>query len=38
MDAFRRRPIGTKLAEMTILAGAFICVAGTYVFVKVSGF
>lgn len=38
MGAFRRRPIGTMLAVMTILAGAFICVAGTYVFVKVSGF
>ncbi|KAH0838470.1 acyltransferase-domain-containing protein [Lanmaoa asiatica] len=30
MNAFRRRPIGTILAVMTILAGAFICVAGTY--------
>ena len=38
MDAFRRRPIGTILAVMTILAGGFICVAGTYVFIKESGF
>ena len=38
IGAFRRRPIGTVLAVMTILAGAFICVAGTYVFVKESGF
>lgn len=37
MDAFRRRPIVTMLAVVTILAGAFICVAGTYVFVKESG-
>jgi hypothetical protein len=38
IDAFRRRPIGTMLAVMTILTGAFTCVAGTYVFVKESGF
>ncbi|KAF8845266.1 hypothetical protein BDN67DRAFT_987000 [Paxillus ammoniavirescens] len=34
MGAIKRRPIGTTLALLTILAGAFICVAGTYVFVK----
>ncbi|KAF9243935.1 transmembrane amino acid transporter protein-domain-containing protein [Melanogaster broomeanus] len=38
MDAIKRRPIGTTLAVLTILAGAFICVAGTYVFVKASMF
>jgi hypothetical protein len=31
----RRRWIGTTLALVTIVAGAFICVAGTYVSVKV---
>jgi hypothetical protein len=34
-QALKRRPVGTVLAVLTILAGAFICVAGTYVFVKV---
>ncbi|KIJ68230.1 hypothetical protein HYDPIDRAFT_82700 [Hydnomerulius pinastri MD-312] len=34
MEAIRRRPIGTTIAIATILSGAFICVAGTYVFVK----
>ncbi|KAI9572784.1 transmembrane amino acid transporter protein-domain-containing protein [Boletus coccyginus] len=34
MNAFRQRPIVTMLAVMIILAGAFICIAGTYVFVK----
>jgi len=33
-----KRPVGTILAVLTILAGAFICVAGTYVFIKVSLF
>lgn len=37
MDAIRQRRVGTVLAVMTILAGAFVCVAGTYVFVKESG-
>ncbi|KAH7924890.1 hypothetical protein BV22DRAFT_1195616 [Leucogyrophana mollusca] len=32
--ALRRRPVGTILALLTILAGAFICVAGTYVSIK----
>ncbi|KAI0348690.1 amino acid transporter [Trametopsis cervina] len=32
--ALRTRPIGTILAVLTILAGAFICVAGTYVSIK----
>lgn len=36
MDGIRRRPIGTTLAVLTILSGAFICVAGTYVSVKVG--
>jgi len=35
-DALRSRPIGTFLAVLTILAGAFICVAGTYVSIRVS--
>ena len=35
MDALRRRPVGTMLA---VLVGAFICIAGTYVFVEASGF
>ncbi|KIK98803.1 hypothetical protein PAXRUDRAFT_637401 [Paxillus rubicundulus Ve08.2h10] len=34
MDAIKRRPIGAALAVLTILAGASICVAGTYIFVK----
>lgn len=38
MDAFRQRPIATMLVVMIILAGAFICIAGTYVFVKESRF
>lgn len=32
--ALRDRPVGTALAVFTILAGGFICVAGTYVSVK----
>ncbi|KAH7915339.1 transmembrane amino acid transporter protein-domain-containing protein [Hygrophoropsis aurantiaca] len=32
--ALRQRPVGTILALLTILAGAFICVAGTYVSIK----
>ena len=33
----RRRWMGTVVALLTILSGAFICVAGTYVSVKVRG-
>ncbi|KAG1755078.1 transmembrane amino acid transporter protein-domain-containing protein [Suillus paluster] len=36
VDGIKRRPIGTTLAVLTILAGAFICVAGAYVSIKVS--
>ncbi|KAH9944526.1 amino acid transporter [Epithele typhae] len=32
--ALRKRPVGTVSAVSTVLAGAFICVAGTYVSVK----
>ncbi|CCM00885.1 uncharacterized protein FIBRA_02931 [Fibroporia radiculosa] len=32
--ALRRRWVGTLLAVLTILSGAFICVAGTYVSIK----
>ncbi|KIY65513.1 hypothetical protein CYLTODRAFT_379300 [Cylindrobasidium torrendii FP15055 ss-10] len=32
--SFRRKPIQTALAVFSILAGGFICVAGTYVFIK----
>ena len=35
--ALRRRWAGTVVALLTILSGAFICVAGTYVSVKVRG-
>ncbi|KAI0824185.1 transmembrane amino acid transporter protein-domain-containing protein [Trametes gibbosa] len=35
LSALRRRWIGTTLACSTVLAGAFMCVAGTYVSVKV---
>lgn len=35
LDALRRRWIGTSLAVATIFAGAFMCVAGTYVSIKV---
>ncbi|OJT12628.1 N amino acid transport system protein [Trametes pubescens] len=35
LDALRRRWIGTSLAAATVLAGAFMCVAGTYVSIKV---
>ncbi|KAG2076919.1 amino acid transporter [Suillus decipiens] len=34
MDGLRQRPIGTTIAVLTIIAGAFICVAGTYVSIK----
>ncbi|THH21467.1 hypothetical protein EW146_g75 [Bondarzewia mesenterica] len=34
--ALKRRWIGTALAVATILAGAFICVAGTYVSIKLT--
>lgn len=37
-SALRKRPIGVILAVLTILAGAFICVAGTYVSIKVSSY
>ncbi|EKM60924.1 uncharacterized protein PHACADRAFT_156049 [Phanerochaete carnosa HHB-10118-sp] len=33
-QALKRRKFGTTLAVLTILAGAFICVAGTYVSIK----
>ncbi|THU94850.1 hypothetical protein K435DRAFT_779269 [Dendrothele bispora CBS 962.96] len=33
-EGLRTRPIGTILAIFTILAGAFICVAGTYVSIR----
>lgn len=33
--ALKKRPLSTALAVLTILAGGFICVAGTYVSVKV---
>lgn len=36
MRELKRRFMGTILALLTILAGAFICLAGTYVFVRVS--
>ncbi|KAH7882791.1 transmembrane amino acid transporter protein-domain-containing protein [Phlebopus sp. FC_14] len=32
--AFWKRPFGTALAMLTVLAGAFICIAGTYVSIK----
>ncbi|KAI0702490.1 amino acid transporter [Cytidiella melzeri] len=32
--ALKRRPLGTTVAVLTIAAGGFICVAGTYVSVK----
>jgi hypothetical protein len=31
-----KRPIMTTLSVLTIIAGAFICVAGTYVSIKVG--
>ncbi|TFK86399.1 amino acid transporter [Polyporus arcularius HHB13444] len=34
MDAIKRRWLGTTLAVLTVLAGAFMCVAGTYVSIK----
>lgn len=36
IDGIKRRPIGATLAVLTILAGAFICAAGTYVSIKVG--
>ena len=36
LTAWRRRWAGAALAMATVCAGAFICVAGTYVSVKVS--
>lgn len=36
MDGIKRRPIGATLAVLTILSGAFICVSGTYVSIKVG--
>jgi hypothetical protein len=36
MTGLKKRRVGTVLAVSTIAAGAFICVAGTYVSVKVS--
>ncbi|KAG1885688.1 transmembrane amino acid transporter protein-domain-containing protein [Suillus subluteus] len=34
VDGLKRRPIGTTIAVLTIISGAFICVAGTYVSIK----
>ncbi|KAG1812299.1 transmembrane amino acid transporter protein-domain-containing protein [Suillus variegatus] len=34
MDGLKRRPIGTTLAVLTVISGTFICVAGTYVSIK----
>ncbi|KAI0778022.1 transmembrane amino acid transporter protein-domain-containing protein [Trametes elegans] len=34
VDALKRRWIGTTLASATVLAGAFMCIAGTYVSIK----
>ncbi|TBU55100.1 amino acid transporter [Dichomitus squalens] len=34
LDALKRRRLGTSLAVATVLAGAFMCVAGTYVSIK----
>ncbi|KAG1866262.1 amino acid transporter [Suillus tomentosus] len=34
VDGLKGRPIGTILAVLTIIAGAFICAAGTYVSIK----
>ena len=34
----KKRWRGTTLSVLTVIAGAFICVAGTYVSVKASGF
>jgi hypothetical protein len=34
--AIRRKPVQASIAVLTILAGAFMCVAGTYVSIKVS--
>ncbi|KAG1798570.1 uncharacterized protein HD556DRAFT_1462163 [Suillus plorans] len=34
MDGLKRRSIGTILAVLTIISGTFICVAGTYVSIK----
>lgn len=33
--ALRKRPVGTVLAVLTIVSGAFICVAGSYVSIQV---
>ncbi|KAL6304271.1 amino acid transporter [Sparassis latifolia] len=33
-EALKRKWVGTTLAVLTVLAGAFICVAGTYVSIK----
>lgn len=35
-QGLRRRPGGSILAMLTILAGGFMCVAGTYVSIKVG--
>jgi hypothetical protein len=35
LGVFRKRPVQTALAVGTVLAGGFICVAGTYVSIKV---
>jgi hypothetical protein len=36
MDGLKQRPSGTTIAVLTVIAGAFICVAGTYVSIKVG--
>lgn len=33
-QAWKRKPAGTAAAVLTILAGAFICIAGLYVSIK----
>lgn len=38
IEGLRHRPIQSILAMLTILVGAFICVAGTYVSIQVSSF
>ena len=35
LEAIKRRWLGTTLAVLTVLGGAFMCVAGTYVAIKV---
>lgn len=37
-QGFRRKPLQFFLAVFTILAGGFICIAGTYVSIKVGAY